>query len=130
MHGLSRIPSTLGSCIRVWCSTDEPSGQDAAVRPFTVLSWSITWLALMLQEATTAVAAAPTTAAVQEVATKAPAPAAAADDDDDDDDDDEDVDLFGEMTPVRYPAPPLRTCKFTEPGTGACLIYYLFISQP
>ena len=34
-------------------------------------------------------------------AAKAPAAAAADDDDDDDDDDDEDLDLFGELTPVR-----------------------------
>ena len=68
--------------------------------------------ALVLQGATTAVAAAPTTAAVQEVATKAPAPAAAADnDDDDDDDDDEDVDLFGEMTPVRFAGPRLASAS-------------------
>ena len=60
---------------------------------------------LVLQEATKAVAAAPTTAAVQEVATKAPAPAA---EDDDDDDDDEDIDLFGEMTPVRSSAFPFQ----------------------
>ncbi len=59
---------------------------------------------LVLQEATKAVAAAPTTAAVQEVATKAPAPAA----EDDDDDDDEDIDLFGEMTPVRPSAFPFQ----------------------
>ena len=58
----------------------------------------------MLQEAPkgNVVDAAPTTAAVQEVATKAPAPEAA--DDDDDDDSDEDVDLFGELTPVRTSA--------------------------
>ena len=93
--------SAVGSCITVGAAPMSGAGRGHWHR-FLVSFAGLTKCVLVLQEATKAVAAAPTTAAVQEVATKAPAPAAAADDDDDDDDDDEDIDLFGEMTPVRF----------------------------